>query len=92
MIFLPLRFLAHRKRVCIHADVKTGFWCLRGLDSGRARVGYGDLPIQPSDVSASSRSQTYSNRSMTSPTNQHTTNNPWNIAAMEEGGSPWDGR
>jgi hypothetical protein len=48
--------------------------------------------IKPSDVSASSRCQTYSNRSMTSPTSQDTNNNPWNIAAMEEGGSPWDGK
>jgi hypothetical protein len=70
--------------------------CEDGLSSAGLRLGtcsYGDLPnVDPAKRrERQSRSQTYSNRSMTSPT-QHTNNNPWNIAAMEEGGSPWDGK
>jgi len=50
------------------------------------------LSVLANKPSSGSWSQTYSARaSMARPT-PDTTTNPWSIAAMEEGGSPWDGK
>lgn len=48
------------------------------------------LSVLANKPSSGSWSQTYSG-SMARPT-PDTTTNPWSIAAMEEGGSPWDGK